>query len=237
MDEWTTSRDRVLAQRRAEGWTFLLEAVRDLHATGSVAPSSRALARALCAPLTTAPGGPLDVLEAGAGTGAVTRELIARLPVGSRLDVVESNPRFVAGLHRLAGTGTGTAEVRVHPGRVEELDTGRRYDLIVSGLPFANFTPSQVEVIMDGYLERLRPGGVLTYFAYRGTRRARTLLGAPGRARRQRAVEEVLHAHRRRYAAASRTVWANLPPARVWELRAPGRPSVPVAARRAEAGG
>ncbi|GLW73874.1 hypothetical protein Kpho02_61720 [Kitasatospora phosalacinea] len=235
MDQWTTSRDRVLAQRRAEGWTFLLEAVRDLHATGAVAPSSRALARALCAPLDTAPGGPLDVLEAGAGTGAVTRELIARLPARSRLDVAESNPRFVPALRRLADTGTAL-EVRVHPGRVEELDTGRRYDLIVSGLPFANFTPLQVEAIMDGYLERLRPGGVLTYFAYRGTRRVRALTGPARPARRHRAVEEVLRAYRRDHAAVSRTVWANLPPARVWQLRVPPRPPVPAEPRRARAG-
>ena len=51
MDDWTTSHERVLAQRNAEGWMFLIEAARDLRATGAVAPSGKALARLLTDPV------------------------------------------------------------------------------------------------------------------------------------------------------------------------------------------
>lgn len=51
MNDWTTSHDRVLAQRNAEGWMFLIEAARDLRTTGAVAPSGKALARALTDPV------------------------------------------------------------------------------------------------------------------------------------------------------------------------------------------
>ncbi|MFF4652198.1 class I SAM-dependent methyltransferase [Streptomyces sp. NPDC001380] len=247
MDTWTTSHDRAVAQRHAEGWMFLIEAARDIRTTGAVAPSSTALAHALTEPVRARAGRPLSVLEAGAGTGAVTRSLIGRLPSGSSLDVVEANPRFAARLDRLAAahprpaghTGPDTRQIRVHARRVEDLDPGRRYDVIVSGLPFANFTPRQVETIMGRYLELLRPGGTLTYFSYLGTRQARTLLASRARTLRHRAVEEVLAGYRRRCATGCRTVWANLPPARVWQLERPttaaSGPARPGAGAEAEA--
>ncbi|RII19536.1 Methyltransferase domain protein [Streptomyces sp. YIM 130001] len=233
MDDWTTSRDRALTQRNSEGWMFLLEAARDLRTTGAIAPSSKALARLLTDQVQERGTRPLNVLEAGAGTGSVTRSLIPRLPPGSRLDIVEANARFASQLHRLVRTHprlAGESErVRVHHALVEQLDTGRPYDVIVSGLPFTNFTPAQVDAIMNRYMELLHPGGALTYFAYRGTRYARALTASRAQARRHRAVEEVLAGYQRRYATGCWTVWGNLPPADVWQLRRPTCASVPAA--------
>jgi phospholipid N-methyltransferase len=231
MNQPTTSHGRVRSQRQGESGpfvTFLREAARDPRSVGAVAPSGKALARALTEPLRARAGRPLHVLEAGAGTGAVTRVLMEQLPLGSRLDIAETNPRFADRLSDLVRThpcsaGEPSAQVRVHAVPVERLETGRRYDVIVSGLPFTNFTPEHVEAIMNRYLELLHPGGSLTYFAYRGTRRARTLLMSRTQADRHRAVESVLAACRRRYATGRRTVWANLPPATVWQLSRPAQ--------------
>ncbi|MFF3389975.1 class I SAM-dependent methyltransferase [Streptomyces sp. NPDC002669] len=213
------------ARQAAESWTFLREAARDLRTTGAVAPSSRALARTLTDPVTTRGPRPLSVLEAGAGTGAVTRALLSRLPRGSHLDIVEANPRFTERLHRLVDHHPAPVSrhvrAKVHQAYVEELDTSRRYDVIVSGLPLTNFTPEQVDRIMARYLDLLHPGGTLTYFAYLGTRRARTLLAPRAEARRHAAVDQVVGAYQRRYATARWTVLANLPPAHVWELHRP----------------
>ncbi|MFF9808746.1 class I SAM-dependent methyltransferase [Streptomyces coeruleorubidus] len=225
MTNWTTSHDRVLAQRHAEGWMFLIEAGRDLRTTGAIAPSGRALSRALTEPVRVQAPRPLAVLEAGAGTGAVTRTLIPQLPRGSRLDIAEANPRFAAQLRGLVAVHPNlvgrTAQVNVHQTYVEELDTTERYDVIVSGLPLTNFTPVQVERIMARYMDLLHPGGILTYFAYLGTRRARALTASRAEARRHTAVDEVMAAYQRRYATGRWTVWANLPPAGVWHLQRP----------------
>jgi phospholipid N-methyltransferase len=225
MNNWTTSHDRVPAQRNAEGWMFLIEATRDLRTTGAIAPSGKALARVLTEPVRAQAPRPLAVLEAGAGTGAVTRTLIPELPRGSRLDVVEANPRFAARLRHLVTThphlAARPAQVTVHQTYVEELDTDQRYDVIVSGLPLTNFTPVQVERIMARYMELLHPGGTLTYFAYLGTRKARALTASRAEARRHAAVDEIMATYQRTYATGRWTVWANLPPAYVWHLQRP----------------
>ncbi|MFD6760453.1 class I SAM-dependent methyltransferase [Streptomyces roseolus] len=240
MDDWTTSHERVLAQRNAEGWTFLIEAVRDLRTTGAVAPSGKALARLLTDPVARNGARPLNVLEAGAGTGSVTRALIPRLSPGSRLDIVEANPRFATRLRHLVRTHpqlAGSGErVRVHHALVEHLDPGHRYDVIVSGLPFTNFTPAQVDTIMSRYMDLLEPGGTLTYFAYRGTRHARALTATRAEARRHRRAEEVLADYQRRYATGCWTVWGNLPSAKVWQLCRPAHPSATVTSRTALTG-
>ncbi|MFJ8025359.1 class I SAM-dependent methyltransferase [Streptomyces sp. NPDC096311] len=225
MNDWTPSDDRVPVRRRAEGWMFLTEAAHDLRTTGAIAPSGKALARALIEPIRVHPPRPLAVLEAGAGTGAVTRALLPQLPRGSSLDIVEAHPRFADRLRHLVDTHQGLAgrlaQVNVHQTFVEELDTDQRYDVIVSGRPLTNFTPAQVERIMARYLELLHPGGTLTYFAYVGTRKARAVTASRAEARRHAAVDEVMAAYQRNYATGRWTVWANLPPAHVWYLQLP----------------
>ncbi|MFB6944441.1 methyltransferase [Streptomyces sp. NPDC056305] len=192
-------------------------------------------------PATERAGQPLDVLEVGAGTGPVTRVLLPLLAPGGSLDVVEANPRFAAVLRnvvderrpdregrsthphvRLDGhapdPGRSPLQIRVHETHIELLDTHKSYDVIISGLPFTNFGPDTVATLMDRYLDLLRPGGSLTYFAYVGTAPARRLVAPCAEVVRHRAVEAVLAAYRRRGPARGRTVWANVPPARVWRL-------------------
>ncbi|MEU6409390.1 methyltransferase domain-containing protein [Microbispora sp. NPDC046933] len=203
---------------------FLLEAVRDFRTTGAIAPSGKALARLLTDPIQLRAPSPLTVLEAGAGTGAVTRVLLSRLPRGSRLDIVEANPRFAGRLrdivaaHRLSDK---SVQVALHQAYVEDLGADRQYDVIVSGLPFTNFVPEQVERIMARYMDLLHPGGTLSYFAYLGTRRARALFSSRAEARRHAAVDDVTTAYQRAYATSRWKAWANLPPAQVWHLRRP----------------
>ncbi|MGW3935141.1 class I SAM-dependent methyltransferase [Streptomyces phaeochromogenes] len=202
---------------------FLIEAARDLRTTGAIAPSGTSLARVLTDPVRAQAPHPLAVLEAG--TGPVTRALIPQLSRGSRLDIVEANPRFAERLRHLVTTHprltAASAQVNVHQTYVEQLDTDQRYDVIVSGLPLTNFTPVQVERIMARYLELLHPGGTLTYFAYVGTRKARALTASRAEAHRHAAVDEIMAAYQRTYATGRWTVWANVPPAYVWHLRRP----------------
>ncbi|MFD8424885.1 class I SAM-dependent methyltransferase [Streptomyces sp. NPDC059466] len=221
----TSSVRRTPARRLADRRLFLAETFRTFRTTGAVTPSGRYLAEALAAPLAQRTGQPRAVLEVGAGTGAVSRVLADLLGPEDTLDLVEANPRFARLLAadlradpRLAAHGE---RVSLIAGPVAELDPEARYDVIVSGLPFANFPPGEVSGLLARYLTALKPGGHLTYFGYRGTGRLRALVGTSRSLARHSGVIHVLDTFQQTHGAGFRTVWGNIPPARVWHLRAP----------------
>lgn len=167
----------------------------------------------------------MTVLEVGAGTGAITRALAARLGPEDRLDAVELNARFADMLKTALADDSVLAavadRVRVIAGSITEIDLDRRYDAIISGLPFMNFDPVEVQAILDRYLEALVPGGRLTIYGYLGTQVVGRLVGSRPEVARGRAVSAVLTDFERRYGRDRAVVWSNLPPARIRYLRAP----------------
>lgn len=194
---------------------FVSEARRTFTATGAVAPSSAAVAREITSRVDGR--GPLRVLEVGAGTGPFTRRLLAVLPPGSRLDVVESNPSFAA---RLAPLVAGQDWAHLHTGLVQELDLAPGYDVIVSSLPFTNFPVADVQAIMDRYLELLGADGSLSWIGYLGTARLRSVVTTAAEAARHHQVEQLLAGYRSRHPSTAARVYANLPPATIWHLTA-----------------
>jgi phosphatidylethanolamine/phosphatidyl-N-methylethanolamine N-methyltransferase len=217
------------------GLTFAREAVRTFRATGAIAPSSRRLADRLAETVGSTPEG-IAILEVGAGTGAVTRALAARLGPADRLDAVEVNPRFADMLRSALAVDPALAavsdRVRVITESITEMKMDRRYDAIISGLPFMNFEPAEVLEILDAYLEALVPGGQLAIYGYLGTQVARRFAGSRAAAARQRVVGDMLSDFERRYGRDRVVVWGNLPPARVRYLQVPAEEATP----REEAG-
>ncbi|MBV9419229.1 MAG: phospholipid methyltransferase, partial [Alphaproteobacteria bacterium] len=71
---------------------FLGRLVTQPKTLGAVAPSSRALGRAMAAQIDPAMEGP--VLELGPGTGVATEALIARGIAADRIVAVEYDPQF-----------------------------------------------------------------------------------------------------------------------------------------------
>src|SRR5262249_17118157 len=105
---------------------FLKGARADFHQTGAIAPSSRFLARAMTSNISAA-NGPMRVLEAGAGTGALTVAILGALAPGSRLDIYEVNPIFAAHLERsFVGNDRGVT-VTVNNKRIQDLPVEEVY--------------------------------------------------------------------------------------------------------------
>jgi phospholipid N-methyltransferase len=186
--------------------------------TGAIAPSSRRLARVLAAPF-LARTGPACVLEVGAGTGAVTRLLGQYLRPEDELDICEVQPqladvleREVLGVEPLA-SARSAGRVRLIRGRVEDVDAPGRYDFIISGLPFTAFAAPDVRRILAVIEKSIKPGGVFSYFEYRGVRRlACTVLRGRGGLRVRR-VSRLMDREIAEHEVGRRSVWRNLPPA------------------------
>lgn len=219
-----TGRPRIAARvpnaTQCSGTTLFFDQARsNFGDVGAVAPSSSSLARTMAAPLGRYRS-PRTVLEIGAGTGAVTAALIDRLDVDDRLDVVESNQAFAQALQSVTEACAVTSpRTTVHTTRIEEFESAVRYDVIVSGLPFTNFTPDEVGMILDRYDALLADSGSIVYFAYFGTRRIRSVTASLNEAHRHTAVEKLLFDYRQRFDTSAATVWRNLPPAQVFDLQ------------------
>ncbi|WP_026124145.1 class I SAM-dependent methyltransferase [Nocardiopsis baichengensis] len=212
--------------RLRDAGLFLREAVRTFRATGSVVPSSPALAGALTRHLTERPGpAPLAILEGGAGTGPVSRAIARHMGPEDTADLVEANAGMAAHLQDLVDTDPDFApareRLRVHAAPVEEVSREGGYDLIISGLPLANFTAGEVRGIFEHYFEVLKPGGRLSFFGYLYTKEVKAVIAPREDYLRQARSGWVVEEYLNRYGTGSEKVIANFPPAWIHHLRKP----------------
>jgi phosphatidylethanolamine/phosphatidyl-N-methylethanolamine N-methyltransferase len=150
-----------------------------LHA---IAPSSRALARAIVEGLDFERGA--VIAELGCGTGPFTRELEPLCAArGWRYLGVELDPELTAHLRgrhpRLAFVCGDAAEL---PRWLADRDLPRAA-AVISGLPLAAMSEELQDRIVGGIAASLRPGGIFRHFTYlhyqltASARRLRGLLG------------------------------------------------------------
>lgn len=205
---------------------FLGEAVRNYRTTGAVAPSSRALSRAMTSNL-HALDGPRRFLEVGSGTGAFTRYILQGMQEGDRLDAVELSESFAASLesdvlapHRDAHPGQ---TVGVQQCLIEEAELDGPYHAIVCGLPFNNFPLELTKRIFDRMLGVLAHGGWLTYFEYVGMRPMKApFVGGGGRSQ-LRAHGDFLSSLEQRHNGRRTLITMNIPPA--WSVHLQAAPT------------
>jgi phospholipid N-methyltransferase len=206
----------------AEISTFLRQSRGAFGTTGSVWPSSRFGGQALAAPLAGARPA-ARILEAGPGTGAVTRQIVRHLQPGDRLDVVELNEAF----HRYLGERIAAepcyahcrAQITLIRAPVQELPGEGVYDHIVSGLPLNNFDPSLIEEVFAAFQRLLRPGGALSYFEYAWIRHLKTPFAGRAERARLRAVSNTVDRFIADFEYQHRLVLLNVPPMVVRYLR------------------
>lgn len=176
------------------------------RAVGAVLPSSRALGEVMVEPIDFARA--RVIVEFGAGTGALTRSIAARLTPDHRYLGIELNAAFVEHLRR------GFPKLTFVAASVEDLDSIlvahgiETIDAIICGLPWASL-PVTVQERAFGHISRfLAKGGLFITFAY--------LQGLPlpaARALRQRLGAMFARVTR------TRIIWGNVPPAFAYVCR------------------
>ena len=204
---------------------FFRQFRQSFHSTGSLIPSGRWLARALARPLRNRQG-PSRILEVGPGTGAVTRYLAPLLESDDRLDLVELNEAFIVHLkRRLSDDGAFLAardRIHLYHTSIETFTSSERYDYIISGLPFNNFSGELVERILRKFSELLVPGGYVSFFEYMYLRRIKCLIAFGSERQRLRTLDAVI-TRRLTHAKATRDwVFLNAPPAWAHHVRLNG---------------
>ncbi|MFO0827986.1 MAG: methyltransferase domain-containing protein [Phycisphaerales bacterium] len=195
---------------------FVRQALRDIHHTGSVWPSSPALAKVMTRSLRAAEGA-RRLLEVGPGTGPFTKHILGALRQGDEFHIVEINEAFCRHLeqtllepHRAKKTG---AIVHLHCAPIQDAPLRGKFDHIICGLPFNNFPPPLVRSIMNRMIELLKPGGELVYFEYAGVRAIKAPFVNPDGRQRLRRIDALGKSLRRKHGGRREFVLGNLPPA------------------------
>ena len=184
----------------ADSARFLKTLIAAPRLTGAVAPSGKALARAMAVAIGSAPKG--LVVELGPGTGPVTQSLIETGVAPRRLVLVEYDSAFCQLLKkRFAPAAIIEGDAYDLPRALARFK-GRPIAAIVSSLPLLNQPPPRREKLIGDAFALMGPSGVFVQFTYG--------LKSP-------IPREVCGG---RYAATrSRPILLNLPPAFVWTYR------------------
>lgn len=185
---------------------FLKRWLRRPFATGAVVPSGRLLAAAMARATRTAVEGlPGHVIELGAGTGEVTKALLAAGIAPERLVLVERDPEFATFLRRHF---PGPSIVEGDAARLSRLLADHRIApvaAVVSSLPLLSLPADVVNGIVSSVFETLPRGAALVQFTY----------GPKPPVPRALRVRLGLVADR------GKRIWRNVPPAVVWTFRRP----------------
>ncbi len=191
---------------RAGTTLFLKRWLRRPFAMGAVVPSGRLLAEEMARVTVEAlEGRSGHVVELGAGTGEVTKALLAAGIPSTRLALVERDPELAAFLRR------HFTELQVIEGDAARLprllaERGTApIAAVVSSLPLLSLPTDVVNGIVHGVFDALPRGAALIQFTYGPT------LPVP------RALRQGL----RLIGTRGRRIWRNGPPAVVWALRRP----------------
>jgi phosphatidylethanolamine/phosphatidyl-N-methylethanolamine N-methyltransferase len=185
---------------------FLKRWLRRPFAMGAVVPSGRLLAEAMAATTKAVLAGrPGHVVELGAGTGEVTKALLAAGLAPERLALVERDPELARFLRRhFPGPRIIEGDAARLPRLLAEHEVAP-VAVVVSSLPLLSLPAGIVQSIVGGVFEALPRGAALVQFTYGPTPPV------------PRAVRERLHLD----GAHGKRIWRNVPPAVVWTFTRP----------------
>jgi phospholipid N-methyltransferase len=188
---------------------FLRRAVRRPALLGAPAPTGSRLAARVAAVVPA--DRPVTVVELGAGAGALTTAVAARLAAGSRFVAIELDPAMAAHLRAICpGVEVVEGDAIDLVAILDSIDIGSgRVDAVVSSLPWTFLAPAARRKLLADVAGLLAPDGVFTLI--------RVLVALPSRVRVLRDDLARAFADVRE----DRPVWSNLPPAALVSARRP----------------
>lgn len=148
---------------------FICAGLVKLRQTGAIVPSQRFLISRMIAPVPEDYSG--QIIELGAGNGALTLRLAARCP-RARILACEINPALAQSTRHNLQAARINGRVEVVSDSAEHLLSERarrgmdRVDYVVSGIPLGNLGREQTFALIDQISHSLRAGGMYIQFQY-----------------------------------------------------------------------
>jgi phospholipid N-methyltransferase len=148
---------------------FMCAALVKLRQTGAIVPSQRFLINKMIAPVPENYSG--QIIELGAGNGALTLRLAARCPE-ARILACEINPALARVNRRNLDMAGINGRVQVIPDAAEHLLSQRsrrgmdKADFVLSGIPLSNLTGERTQTLIEAVRGALGPSGMYVQFQY-----------------------------------------------------------------------
>jgi len=181
----------------------LLYFFKDLKQVGAIAPSSKFLAKDLVSKLKNSLSDkncrPLRILEIGAGTGPLTKQINKHLRSKDQLDIVEIHKKF----YQIVLTKFQQPNVNIHHTDILNFNPGYKYDFIFSSLPYENMPEEICKEIWQKKLSLCSADAYISYFKYVKFRNFKSDF-----------EEKVV----KKYTQTKKIVLLNLPPAKIYTL-------------------
>ena len=201
----------------SETMLFLARFIAAPTQVGAVAPSSQVLAQSIIFHVEPGQSGEgKRFLEIGPGTGAITQELVLKLGVDDRLDVVELDAEMAT---MLAKKYAGNPAVTVLQLSITDWKPEYQYDAIVMGIPFNVLPYALVQEIWKHTRTLIKPQGVISYFSYLGLPDVKKFFLLAEEKEEFLLIQAFMSEQYREYGIAMKRIWANVPPAAVWFLQ------------------
>lgn len=210
---------------------FLRECVRQFRDTGSMFPSSRWVAKELTEPIRSPfinksdinkskivePNrSPLHILEAGAGTGPVTVEILRLLGPNDKLCICEINPSLMqmlkTRLQKKKEFHLHKDHITFFEGPVQQMSDNLKFDVIICSIPFFNLPIELVQDIFTKFEELSSKSCTLTFFSYLGVRYFAELTPVSELKERARAVSRFFKSLSHLHNVQKKIIWLNFTP-------------------------
>lgn len=214
--------------------SFFLEGLKHPTEIGTFSPCSKYLGRAVCARMPEATDRGHRYLEAGAGTGIVSEQILAKMGPNDHVVLAEFVPQLAQILREKFAAEIKAGRVSVVEGDVCAYQSAESFDYIFTTIPFNAFDAQTTKTIWNYFLKNLKPGGGVSYVNYRFFPQLRMIYQSKEKTRKLRGVMNFLDALHKKYGAGTMDVLRNVPPIRVryFTFAAPERVNVFTSARK-----
>ena len=149
--------------------SFMKGMIRNPLIVGAIAPTSKKAAKELASQLIPLCNNKskIEVLECGGGTGQITHSIIEVLEKGSseyKLDVVERDPKYAEILTKMF---KDNSKVTILCQDLTTWKPEKKYNAIVSTVPFNALKQDQIESILSLYEDLVHPNSTISYIELR----------------------------------------------------------------------
>lgn len=138
---------------------FMWQLIRHPKSISAIAPSSKGLAKQMVSEITPETGG---VVEIGAGTGVITRQILAAGVKPENLTIVEMNPKFCVVLKEQFPKCNVLEMDAQNLGELPLENVG----MVISGLPLLSIPKPVQHNIIKGAFDLMVVGGKYMQFTY-----------------------------------------------------------------------